>query len=92
MTHTTYDEKLRTHYEGAYDYLRKHPEFDGRPRPEHPGLHRRGVDPSSIRPWPGVADVRDQTREEWVEARLNAVRRGDEEPALRSPINGGDRR
>jgi hypothetical protein len=92
MTHMTYEEKLRTHYEVAYDYLLKHPEFDGRPRPGHPGLLRRGVDPSRIKPWPGVTDVRHQTREEWVEARLDAVRHGDEEPVLRSPSNGGDRR
>lgn len=92
MTHLTHEENLLTYYEVAYDYLRKHPEFDGRPRPGHPGLARRGVDPSEIEPWPAIADVRLQTREEWVEARLNAVRRGDEEPALRSPINGGDRR
>ena len=38
-----------------------------------------------------VADVRHQTRDEWVEARLEAVRHGDD-PALRLPSNRSDRR
>lgn len=88
MTHMTYEEKLLTYYEVAYDHLRKHPEFDGRPRPGHPGLARQGVDPSEMGPWPGSADVRLQTREEWVEARLNAISCGDEEPGLSSPTKG----
>lgn len=73
---------LRIVYGAAYDYLVKHPEFDGRPRPGQPGLLRNGVEPAGVKPWPGVADVRHMSRDEWIQTRLDAVRRGDEEPAL----------
>ncbi|XVX21481.1 hypothetical protein ACQP1U_06325 [Actinomycetota bacterium] len=84
----TYDEMLRMAYRAAYDYLTEHPEFDGRPRPGLDAIVRRGVDPQTIQPWPGVADVRTMTRDEWVAARFEAVARGDEEPPLRRPGGG----
>jgi hypothetical protein len=83
MTNPTHDPMLRLVYGAAYDHLLQHPEFDGCPRPGHPALLRSGVDPADIKPWPGVEDVRRMSREEWIEARLEAVRRGDEESALR---------
>ncbi|SMX99151.1 hypothetical protein [Brevibacterium linens] len=83
MTVPTTDPMLRIVYGAAYDHLLRHPEFDGRPRPGHPALIRTGVDPADVQSWPGVEDVRRMTRDEWIEARLEAVRRGDEEPPLR---------
>ncbi|PFG20704.1 hypothetical protein [Serinibacter salmoneus] len=85
MTHIdpTDEARLTIFYEAAYAYLRRHPEFDGRARPGHPAITRAGVDPREARPWPGVADVRRMTCEQWVAARLEAVRAGSEEPALR---------
>lgn len=80
----TDDPMLHVVYGAAYDHLKRNPEFDGRPRPGHRALIRAGVDPAGTKPWPGVEDVRRLTREEWIVARLEAVRRGDEEPALRS--------
>lgn len=78
------DERLlRMTYGAAYDHLARHPEFDGRPRPGHLGELRAEVSSGEAKPWPGVADVRRRTREEWIEARLDAVRSGAEEPALR---------
>lgn len=74
---------LRIVYGAAYDYLLRHPEFDGRPCPGHPALIRTGVDPSDVQPWPGVEDVQRMSRDQWIEARLEAIRRGDEEPPLR---------
>lgn len=90
MNRTTTDALLRMTYEAAYDYLKAHPEFAGRPRPGHPGLLRRGVDPSVIEPWPGVGDVRRMSRDDWVAARIDAVNRGEEESPLRA--TRGDRR
>jgi len=78
MKKMTNDRMLRTYYAVTYEYLREHPEFDGRQHPEHPGMLRQGVDSSSIKPWSGAADVQHLSREEWIEARLNAVHRGDE--------------
>ena len=81
----TYEKKLRNVYGITYDFLKEHPEFDGRPHSRFPGFTRKGVDPSTIPPWPGVADVRRMDRETWIEARIDGVRRGEEEPALRPP-------
>jgi len=83
MIKMTQAETLAMFYGTAYDYLRKHPDFDGRPRPGTAGLTRVGVEPSNTKAWPGVADVHRRTRDQWVADRLEAVRRGDEEPALR---------
>lgn len=77
------EQMLRMTYAAAYDYLRQHPEFDGRPHPEHPGAVREGVGQREVRPWPGAADVQHCSRDEWIDARLEAVRRGDEDPPLR---------
>lgn len=82
MTDLTDDLMLRLTYGAAYDYLTENPEFDGRPHPEHAGIMRTGIDPADTTPWPGVEDVHRVTREEWIAARLEAVRRGDERPAL----------
>lgn len=87
MPKLSYDRMLRITYEAAYRYLREHPEFDGRPRPGLDGLMRRDVNPADIKPWPGVADVRRMTCDEWVAARLEAVQRGEEDPPLRRPAN-----
>lgn len=46
MSKLTDEEMLRITYAAAYDQLRKHPEFDGRPRPGHPGLLRRAWTPA----------------------------------------------
>lgn len=89
MKPLTDEAMTRMFYEAAYDFLREHPEFDGRPRPGMPGLMRRGVDPKSVAPWPGVADVRRMGRDQWIAARLAAVAAGDEDPPLR-PRGGAD--
>lgn len=89
MNTLTNEAMLRMTYEVTYDYLKKHPGFDGRPHPDHPGALRTGVDPEDVKPWPGAADVHRQSRDEWVEARLEAVRRGDEDPALRLSPGAG---
>lgn len=83
MTDPTADPMLRIVYGAAYDHLLRHPEFDGRSGPGHPTLIRTGVDLADAQPWPGVEDVRRMTRNGWIEARLEAVRRGDEELPLR---------
>jgi len=92
MNKLTHDEALRMFYRTTYDFLRARPEFDGRPHADHPGMLRQGVEASSIKPWPGVADVQRLSRDEWVEARFDAVRRGDEEPPLKAPGSGVSRR
>lgn len=78
------DERLVMMYEVEYDYLRKNPGFDGTSLQAEGGLSRRAVDPSAAKPWPGADTVNSQSRDEWVQARLDAVARGDEESALRS--------
>lgn len=78
------DMMLRMFYATAYDYLKSNPDFDGRPHPDHPGMLRARVDPGQVQPWPGVADVPHMSRDEWVTARLEAVRRGEEKPPLGS--------
>jgi hypothetical protein len=83
MTKMNDEALMRLAYSAAYDFLRAHPEFDGRPRPGLVALVRKGVEQKGTQPWPGVADVLRMTRDEWVDARLDAVRRGDEEPILR---------
>ncbi|WP_119697609.1 hypothetical protein [Microbacterium halotolerans] len=89
MPDPTTDPMLRLVYAAAYDHLKRHPEFDGRPRPGQPGLIRAGVAAENVTPWPGVDDVPRLSRDEWIEARLEAVRRGEEEPPLRP--DGGRR-
>jgi hypothetical protein len=82
---------LTLFYEKAYDFCRANPGFDGLaaslPDDGEPFLVHTGV--SDQKPWPGVADVQRMTKSEWVRARLDAVARGAEEPALRR--RGGDR-
>lgn len=80
MTHYA---KLQVFYTAMYDYLKAHPEFDGTAHPDHPAIARKGTDPLLATPWPGVDDVPHMSRDEWVEARLQAIRRGTEVPLMR---------
>jgi len=92
MNKLTHDDALQMFYRTAYDFLRARPKFDGRQHADHPGMLRRGVDASTIKPWPGAADVQRLSRDEWVEARLDAVRNGDEAPPLKSRGGGESHR
>lgn len=90
MNETTDQALLSMFYSTTYDFLLKNPGFDGTPHPDHPGMARTGGDPAMIKPWPGVADVPHQSRDEWIAARLAAVRNGVEESPLR--LKGSGRR